>query len=371
MSRIREMLPGEYGLLDEFLYQAIHTEPGEPRPPRSVTAGPALGAYVEGFGRTGDVAVCAEEGGEVVGAAWARLMRGYGFAGDGVPELAVSVLPGHRGRGVGTALLSSLIERCSELGHPALSLSVQRSNPAVRLYERLGFREVSGDDGEAVMALSLGGSDEDARGGAPFERALAAALRVLTAPTLAGRVYLQGGLVPWAVSGRDSGRPHGDVDVSVRLDDMPAVRAWLDAGGLHDPALDSLELPCNEQHRDFGAHAVVDGVLVSFCPFYFENGELHQRSAALVATDGFDALLEAVVPDVAEGDLFEGRELPGGVAIGCATLESVRAAKVASGREKDALDVAEIDRIGCDAARYARVAASYEAMRIACVTHGE
>ena len=35
MSRIREMLPGEYGLLDEFLHQAIHTEPDEPRPPRS------------------------------------------------------------------------------------------------------------------------------------------------------------------------------------------------------------------------------------------------------------------------------------------------------------------------------------------------
>ena len=130
MSRIREMLPGEYGLLDEFLYQAIHTEPDEPRPPRSVTAGPALRAYVEGFGRAGDV--------------------------------AVSVLPGHRGRGVGTALLSSLIERCSELGYPALSLSVQRSNPAARLYERLGFREVSGDDGEAVMALPLGGRDEGA-----------------------------------------------------------------------------------------------------------------------------------------------------------------------------------------------------------------
>ena len=131
MSRIREMLPGEYGLLDEFLYQAIHTEPGEPRPPRPVTAGPALRAYVEGFGRAGDVAVCAEEGGEVVGA----------------------------------ALLSSLVERCSELGCPALSLSVQRSNPAARLYERLGFREVSGDDGEAVMALPLGGRGEGTRGG--------------------------------------------------------------------------------------------------------------------------------------------------------------------------------------------------------------
>lgn len=79
----------------------------------------------------------------------------------------------------------------------------------------------------------------------------------------------------------------------------------------------------------------------------------------------------ARIPGVAEGDLFEGRELSRGAAIGCATLESVRAAKVTSGREKDALDVEEIDRIGCDPARYARVSASYRAMRIACVTHGE
>lgn len=371
MSRIREMLPGEYGLLDEFLYQAIHTEPGEPRPPRSVTADPALRAYVEGFGRAGDVAVCAEEGGEVVGAAWARLMRGYGFAGEGVPELAVSVLPGHRGRGVGTAMLSSLIERCSELGHPALSLSVQRSNPAARLYERLGFQEVSGDDGEAVMVLPLGGRDEGARGGASLERARAAALRVLTAPGLAGRAYLQGGLVPWVASGRDSGRPHGDADVSVRLGDMPAVRSWLDAEGLYDPALDSLNLGCNGGRGDFGAHAIVDGVLVSFCPFLLEGNDLRQRNAALAATDGFDALLEAVVPGVEEGDLFEERALPTGAAVGCATLESVRAAKVASGREKDAHDVAEIDRIGYDPARYARVAAAYAAMRIECVAHGE
>lgn len=43
-------------------------------------------------------------------------------------------------------------------------------------------------------------------------------MRVLTAPGLAGRTFLQGGLVPWIVSGRDSGRLHGDVDVSVQLD---------------------------------------------------------------------------------------------------------------------------------------------------------
>ncbi len=197
------------------------------------------------------------------------------------------------------------------------------------------------------------------------------ALRVLTTPSLAGRAYLQGGLVPWVASGCDSGRLHGDVDVSVRLGDMPAVRSWLVAEGLYDPALDSLDLGCNENQGDFGVHALVDGVLVSFCPFRFEGRELRQRNAALTVTDGFDALLEATVPAVAEGDLFEERALPDGTIIGCATLESVRAAKVASGREKDATDVAEIDCIGCDPARYARVAAAYGDMRIECVAHGE
>ena len=177
--------------------------------------------------------------------------------------------------------------------------------------------------------------------------------------------------MPWVASGRDSGRLHGDVDVSVPLGDMLAVRAWLAAEGLYDPALDSLNLECNEGRGDFGVHALVDGVLVSFCPFRFAGRELRQRNAALVMTDGFDALLEAVVPGVAEGDLFEKRALPVGAVIGCATLESVRAAKVASGREKDAHDVAEIDRIGYDPARYARVAAAYGAMRIECVAHGE
>ena len=65
----------------------------------------------------------------------------------------------------------------------------------------------------------------------PEGLARAAAMRVLTAPGLAERTFLQGGLVPWIVSGRDSGRLHGDVDVSVRLDDMLAVRAWLAAEG--------------------------------------------------------------------------------------------------------------------------------------------
>lgn len=205
-----------------------------------------------------------------------------------------------------------------------------------------------------------------------FSRVRAVALRVLTAPGLAGRVFLEGGLVPWVVSGCDSGRPHGDVDIAVRLSDMPAARDWLAAEGLYDPALDSLNLSCNSGHGDFGAHALVDGVLVSFCPFFFAaDGGLHQRNAALKAADGFDALLEATASGIAESDFVEERVLPDGARIGCATLEACRAAKAASGREKDAHDIAEIDRIGIDAGRCARIAGAFGAMRVACVAHGE
>lgn len=371
MSKVREMRPEEFGLLDEFLYQAIFTVPDEPHPPRSVTMEPAFRAYIEGFGRPGDTAVCAEENGAVVGAAWVRLMHGYGFVDEMIPELAVSVLPECRGRGIGTALLAALIDRCAALGFPAISLSAQRANPAIHLYEKLGFREVSGDGEEAVLVLSLGAKTDCVAAGVPFAMARAAAMRVLTAPALKGKVFLEGGLVPWVISAHDSGRLHGDVDVSIRLEDMPAVRTWLREEGLYDAALDSLELPCNEGLRDFGVHAVIGGVPVSFCPYYCAGGELRQRNAALILTDGFEALFEAVVPEIGEADFVGERALFGGSLVGCATLESVRAAKMASDREKDVHDVAEIDRIGYDPIRYVRLSSAFAAMHIDCVTHGE
>lgn len=371
MLKIREMRPEEFGLLDEFLYQTIFTAPGEPRPPRSIAAEPALRAYIEGFGRPDDTAVCAGENGAVVGAAWARLMRGYGFVDEMIPELAVSVLPEYRGRGIGTVLLAALIDRCDALGFPAISLSVRRANPAIHLYEKLGFREASGNDEEAVLMLSLGAKAGGVAAGVPFAMARAAAMRVLTAPALKGRVFLEGGLVPWVISAHDSGRLHGDVDVSVRLEDMLVVRTWLREERAYDAELDSFELACNEGLGDFGTHAVIGGVLVSFCPYYCAGGELRQRNAALILTDGFEALFEAVAPGIDEADFVGERALSDGSLIGCATLESVRAVKMASNREKDVHDVAEIDRIGYDPIRYARLSSAFAAMRIDCVAHGE
>jgi ribosomal protein S18 acetylase RimI-like enzyme len=107
----------------------------------------AVAVYIEGWGRPGDAGVIAEdEDGVPLGAAWYRRFtqaeHGYGFLAPEVPELTVAVAPQNRGRGVGTALLEALVERAEAEGAPALSLSVEDDNPALRLYERLRFERV-------------------------------------------------------------------------------------------------------------------------------------------------------------------------------------------------------------------------------------
>jgi GNAT superfamily N-acetyltransferase len=54
----------------------------------------------------------------------------------------IALLPEHRGMGIGTQLLRDLISESEDSGKP-LSIHVERFNPALRLYERLGFRAVA------------------------------------------------------------------------------------------------------------------------------------------------------------------------------------------------------------------------------------
>lgn len=178
-----------------------------------------------------------------------------------------------------------------------------------------------------------------------------------------------GGLVPWVVSGRDSGRLHGDVDLAVRAEDMPAVRAWLAEREPSVAVFDSLDLPCNVAHADYGLYAIIDGVPVSFCPFTIDGGVLCQRSATFTQLEGFDALFEARASGIAMEDFVEQRVLPNGVVVGTATLETCRAAKASSAREKDAVDIAELDRLGCDPVRLARMVAAFERMDVTCAAY--
>ena len=57
----------------------------------------------------------------------------------------IAVLTEYRNAGVGSRLIQDLMKEATSAGKP-IQLHVLASSPAVRLYERLGFRSI-GDDG--------------------------------------------------------------------------------------------------------------------------------------------------------------------------------------------------------------------------------
>lgn len=61
-----------------------------------------------------------------------------------------------RGRGVGTALVTALLAKSHSQGVDQVSLSVEKENPALRLYTRLGF-VVSCDSGGAYTRVAPAG----------------------------------------------------------------------------------------------------------------------------------------------------------------------------------------------------------------------
>ena len=160
-TTVREIAKDEYPILEDFLYNAIFLLPGEEMPPREIIFEPEIFIYVDGFGgQPGDHGVIATQEGNIIGAAWTRIIPAYGHLDDDTPELAISVLPEFRSQNVGTMLMMQLFELLREYGYKRTSLSVQKGNPAVRFYQRLGY-EITGEKSDHVghedyiMVISL------------------------------------------------------------------------------------------------------------------------------------------------------------------------------------------------------------------------
>jgi GNAT superfamily N-acetyltransferase len=119
----------------------------------------SLWRYVAGWGRRGDAAVIALEGGFPVGAAWYRLFPkdepGFGFVGEETPEVAIAVVPSRRGHGIGSELMDALLALAREQGYDSLSLSVADDSPAMHVFEKQGFERVEQTDHSWTMRLNL------------------------------------------------------------------------------------------------------------------------------------------------------------------------------------------------------------------------
>ena len=160
MLRIRELEAADADFLGAMLYEAVYWDPAKERLPLElVLAHPQLSIFHEGWGRPGDTGLVAEADDTPVGVVFYRRFskaeHGEGFVDEDTPELAIAVAAGHRGQGIGAALLDAIHERARAEGLERLSLSVDDDNPAKRLYARLGYVEHEPGDGLGRMILTL------------------------------------------------------------------------------------------------------------------------------------------------------------------------------------------------------------------------
>ena len=160
-ARLRPLTDGDYERITWALYAAVGWDPERRLPSfEALLQHPELVRYHERWGRPGDMGVIAEVDGEFAGIAFCRLFtdddHGHGYLDAETPELAVAVSGPWRNLGIGTELMKGLAEHARLTGVRALSLSVDTDNPARRLYARLGYREVSMDEGGVRMLLDLG-----------------------------------------------------------------------------------------------------------------------------------------------------------------------------------------------------------------------
>ncbi|QLK27522.1 GNAT family N-acetyltransferase [Natrinema zhouii] len=80
--------------------------------------------------------------------------------GDIEWELAIFVLQTYQRAGIGTVLLEQLLGHASEIGIKRVWLTVERwNNPAIALYERVGFESTGTESFEQEMAILLDGDD--------------------------------------------------------------------------------------------------------------------------------------------------------------------------------------------------------------------
>lgn len=95
-----------------------------------------------------------ERAGEPIGrlyvARWEREIR----------IMDIALIPKHRGAGVGTKLLRELQDEACSAGK-SLTIHVERFNPALRLYERLGFQMV--EDKGVYLLMKWDGNESGNR----------------------------------------------------------------------------------------------------------------------------------------------------------------------------------------------------------------
>ncbi len=153
---IRKIRESEYHILENFIYEAIFIPEGVTPPPKSIIYQPDLQVYINGFGtEKDDICFVAEVDDKVIGAVWVRDMKDYGHISDGIPSFAISLYKEYRNFGIGTELMTTMLNELRNKGYTKASLAVQKANYAVKMYKNVGFRIYDENDEEYIMICDL------------------------------------------------------------------------------------------------------------------------------------------------------------------------------------------------------------------------
>ena len=125
------------------------------KPPKSIIEQPELQVYVEDFGKEDDWCLVAEVKGKIVGAVWVRIMDDYGHIDNETLSFAISLYAEYRNMGIGIALMRDMLELLKNKSYKRTSLSVQKVNYAVCMYQKVGFEVVDENEEEYIMVCRL------------------------------------------------------------------------------------------------------------------------------------------------------------------------------------------------------------------------
>lgn len=157
-ASIRKILSAEYPLLEDIMYEAIyHPDPQNPYP-KDVIYYPQVRVYWDNWGNgKDDHCLLALIANKPIGAVWIRTfqgkIKGCGYIDEQTPEIAIALFKEYRNQGIGTELMQQMILLMKEERFKQVSLSITKGNPAIRLYERLGFKVIDENEEDYIMLL--------------------------------------------------------------------------------------------------------------------------------------------------------------------------------------------------------------------------
>ena len=224
------------------------------------------------------------------------------------------------------------------------------------------------------------------KNGYSFEQIKEVLKKILSIEELQGKLIISGGIVPYIIANKDSGRLHSDIDIICKQDDMKLVRENLKKFGIYDETMDSLYYDHNDG-IDYGVDTYISGIPVGFYPYevksvktmqdgyFIDTDMIIQRTFTHPFTNGklsgqkddTPELKVKEIPSLLEKDYFSESSIDG-IPFKHTSLEVIKATKLLSLKsawrsEKDLMDIKQIDTLGTDPKKQQRIDAAMKLMR--------